>query len=103
MKYMIASMAGAGVLAGAQLSASSVDQMISEEMGMTEGMVKTAVQSANAALASGPDASWVILAVAAMPVVFHVAKSGLAMLQLEHELSIAKRRKAHGLDAPKAE
>jgi hypothetical protein len=91
-------MAGASVLAGAQLGASSIDQMISAEMGMTDGMVTTAVQSANAALASGPDASWVILAVAAMPVVFHIAKAVSAMAQSEHELSIARRRKAAGLD-----
>lgn len=100
---MIGSMAGAGILAGAQLGASSIDQMIGQEMGMSGDMVQTAVQSANAALGAGPDASWVILAVAAMPVVFHLSKAATAMLQAEHEYSIAKRRKAAGLDRSTSE
>jgi hypothetical protein len=103
MKYMVGSMVGAGVLAGAQLGASSIDQMIGEEMGMSGDMVQTAVQSANAALGAGPDASWVILAVAAMPVVFHLSKAATAMLQAEHEYSIAKRRKTAGLDRSTSE
>jgi hypothetical protein len=103
MKYVVGSMVGAGVLAGAQLGASSLDQMIGQEMGMSADMVQTAVQSANAALGAGPDASWVILAVAAMPVVFHLSKAGMAMVQAEHEYSIAKRRKAAGLDRSTSE
>jgi hypothetical protein len=96
---VFASMAGAGgLLAAAQLGTSNLDQMISEEMGTTESMMKTAVQSANAALGTGTDVSFTVLAVAAMPVVFHLAKAGMAMIMAEHELSVAKRRKAHGLD-----
>lgn len=104
MRMMIAGMAGAGgLLAMGQLSGSTLDEMISQEMGFTEPMMKTAVQSANAALAAGPDTSFVILAVAAMPVAFHIVKAGLAMLQQEHDLSVAKRRKAAGLHVEKPE
>lgn len=96
-------MVGAGVIAGAQLAPANIDQLVQEEMGLSGDMVRTAVQSANAALGAGPDASWVILAVAAMPVIFHLSKAGMSMIQAEHEYSIAKRRKKAGLDRQTSE
>lgn len=98
MKAVIAGMVGAsGILAFSQLGGANLDQMIHEEMGMTEPMTKAAVQAASGALGQGADVSFTVLAVAAMPVVFHVVKAGLAMLQQEHDLSVARRRKAVGL------
>lgn len=102
---MFAGMAGAGsILAVSQLAGqSSLDALISEEMGTTEQMMQTAVKTANTALGTGTDVSFTVLAVAAMPVVFHLVKSGLAMLQQEHDLSVEKRRKAAGLRPEKVE
>lgn len=101
---MIAGMAGAsGLLVAAQLGAANVDQMISDEMGLTEPMLKTAANAANAALGTGGDVSLTVLAVAAMPVVYHTVKSALAMVKDEHELSVAKRRRAAGLGEKAAE
>lgn len=94
-----AGMAGAGgILAFSQLSGSSLDELIGEEMGLSQPMLDTAAKVANNALGAGGDVSFTVLAVAAMPVVFHVVKSGLSMLKEEHELSIAKRRQRAGLD-----
>jgi hypothetical protein len=99
MKMMIASMLGAGgLLTASQLSTSNIDAMITEEMGLTDPMLKTAANAANAALGVGGDVSFTVLAVAAMPIVFHLAKAGASMLQQEHDLSIARRRKKAGLD-----
>lgn len=96
---VLASMAGAsGLLVASQLGATNLDAMITEEMGLTDPMLKTAAAAANTALGTGADVSFTVLAVAAMPVVFHLAKAAAAMFQQEHELSIAKRRKAAGLD-----
>lgn len=101
---MAASMVGAGgILAISQLSSSGIDQLISEEMGLSQPMLDTAAKAANSALGTGGDVSFTVLAVAAMPVVFHIVKSGLAMLKEEHELSIAKRKKAIGLSPDKAD
>ena len=96
---MVASMVGAGgILTASQLSTSNLDAMITEEMGLTDPMLKTAANAANAALGTGAAVSFTGLAVAAMPVVFHLAKAAAAMLQQEHDLSIARRRKNAGLD-----
>lgn len=101
---VLASMAGAtGLLVAAQVAPSGIDQMITEEMGLTDPMLKTAANAANVALGTGGDVSFTVLAVAAMPVVFHLAKSAAAMLQQEHELSIARRRKQAGLDRAASE
>lgn len=102
---MIASFGGAGALLAASQLGSSGDfgAMVQDEMGLTEGMLKSAVKTADAALGQGTDVSFTVLAVAAMPVLFHVVKSGLAMMKDEHELSIAKRRKAAGIDHKPAE
>jgi hypothetical protein len=104
MKLVVAGMAGAGgLLMASQLGTSTIDQMIGQEMGMTESMMQTAVKTANTALGTGTDVSFTVLAVAAMPIVFKLVQSGLAMAQQEHELSIAKRKKAAGLDGVKIE
>jgi len=104
MRAMIAGMAGAsGILLMGQLGAGGIDQMINEEMGMTESMLQTAVKTANGALGTGTDVSFTVLAVAAMPVVFHLVKSGLSMVKQEHDLSIERRRKAGGLQPEKVE
>lgn len=101
---VMASMAGAsGLLVASQLGATNLDAMITEEMGLTDPMLKTAAAAANTALGTGGDVSFTVLAVAAMPVVFHVFKSLSAMAKDEHELSIAKRRKNAGLDRGAAE
>lgn len=99
MKFMVAGMAGAGsILAFTQLGGATLDQMIHEEMGATESMMKTAVQTANNALGTGTDVSFTVLAVAAMPIVFKVVQGAIAMLQEEHALSIARRKKAAGVE-----
>lgn len=101
---VIASMAGAGgLLVASQLGATNLDAMITEEMGLTDPMLKTAAAAANTALGTGGDVSFTVLAVAAMPVVFHLAKSAAAMMKDEHELSIAKRKKALGLTPEKTD
>jgi hypothetical protein len=96
---VFAGMAGAGgLLVAGQLGAANVDQLINDEMGLSDPLLKTAAAAANTALGSGGDVSFTVLAVAAMPVVFHVFKSLSAMAKDEHELSIAKRKRALGLD-----
>lgn len=101
---MIAGVAGAGgLLIASQLGTSTIDQMIGQEMGMTESMMQTAVKTANTALGTGADVSFTVLAVAAMPIVFKVVQVASAMLQQEHELSIAKRKKAAGVEGVKSE
>jgi hypothetical protein len=95
---MIAGMVGAGgLLVAGQLGATNVDQLINDEMGLSDPLLKTAAAAANTALGTGGDVSFTVLAVAAMPVVFHMVKAGLAMVKDEHELSVEKRRKAAGL------
>lgn len=104
MRMMIGYAAGAAGLAAlpllGQMSAPDVGAMIDAEMAAptADPLIREAVQMTAGAVGTGANSAWVIITVAAMPVIFNVSKSLLAMLTEEHALSVAKRRKGAGLD-----
>lgn len=92
---------GAGALAlMGQLGQPDAGALIDQEMAAVNAdpLVNSVVQIANDQLASGASPPTVIALVAAMPVIYLVSKSVLAMVDREHELSVSKRRRAAGLD-----
>jgi hypothetical protein len=108
MRMMIGYLAGAGGLLAinqfAQVSpVQSVDagSLIDQELqaAAVDPLVAEVGRMAQEQLASGVGSSTVVLVVAFVPIIFHLTKAGMAMLALEHELSVAKRRKLAGLDA----
>lgn len=101
MRMMWGFMGGAvGLGLVGQLAGGDAARMIEQEMGAVnvDPMLKTAVEQANNALGSGLTSPWVIVTVAAMPVILHVVKGAVESANREHRLSVAKRRKDLGLD-----
>lgn len=99
---MVLGFMGAAVGLGVfgQMSGGDAARMIDEELGRvaTDPLIRTAAEQANVALGSGLASPFVIVTVAAMPVILHVAKALSAMADREHELSVQKRKKAAGVE-----